>query len=47
MALFYRKIGVKSSLSTVSVEFLQILGHFLNFSVVMILDFSDESGVVW
>jgi len=47
MALFYRKIGVKSSLGTVGVEFLQILGHFLNFSVVMILDFSDESGVVW
>jgi len=47
MGLFIRKIDRGSSLSTSGVEFLQILGHFFDFSVIMILDLSDESSVVW
>ena len=39
-------ITSSSSVATSGVEFLKILRHFFNLSVVVVLDFSDELGIV-
>ena len=43
---FSRRTGARS-LSKGGVEFLEIVGHLVDLGVVMVLDFSDQLGIVW
>ena len=40
-------IGFQSSLASICVELLKVLWHLLDLGIVMILDLSNELGIVW